>query len=144
MTANAFPVPDLNYPALQPFWAAAAEGRLSLPRCRQCARFNWYPAEQCIDCGGETFDWQDVAPRGRLFSWSVVERGLHPGYAGLTPFVPALVTLDEAPTVRLVTRLLEADPATLDFNQPVTLVFEDLGYPNITTGVCAPLARLAG
>lgn len=143
MNDIAFPVPDLDFEPLKPFWAAAAQGRLELPRCRQCDAFNWYPAETCAHCQCARFDWVELAPAGTLFSWSVVKRPLYAPYAAITPYIPAIVELRDAPTVRLVTRLIDAEPDRLQFDAPVELVFEDLTYPAADSGVIAPLARLS-
>ena len=37
-------------PATEPFWAAAAEHRLVLPRCTNCATFRFPPAAFCWVC----------------------------------------------------------------------------------------------
>jgi uncharacterized protein len=143
MHAGSFPVPDLNFEPLRPFWAAAAQEKLELPRCEQCAAFNWYPAESCTQCHAMHFNWVELAPVGTVFSWSVVERPLYEPYAIITPYVPVIVQLRDAPTVRLVTRLIDVDFNQLRMGLPVDLVFEDLAYPTAATGVIAPLARPA-
>ena len=48
-----------------PFWEAAAEGRLVLPRCRACGTYVWYPRTFCPDCRTFGVDWvrpADAAP----------------------------------------------------------------------------------
>lgn len=143
MSSAEFPLPDVEQPSLRRFWQAAAQQRLELPRCAQCGLFNWYPAEQCAQCDGARFDWVDVAPRGTLFSWSVVRRPLFAPYARIAPYVPAIVELPAAPGVRLVTRLVDCDPQALVVDAPVELIFADLTYPHDDSGVIAPLAVLS-
>ncbi|WP_157215154.1 Zn-ribbon domain-containing OB-fold protein [Flavisphingomonas formosensis] len=130
MTAG-FPLPDTTDPRLAPFWEAAAQGELRLPRRVHGTGFDWYPS-------GAEVEWVRLPGTGRLFTWSVVERPLHSGYAGITPYVSALVELDGAPGVRLVTRLLEA-PDRLTIGAPVIVRFTDLGTPGPETAVIAPL-----
>jgi uncharacterized OB-fold protein len=143
MTVDRFPVPDLELPLLRPFWAAAAQSRLELPRCAGCATFNWYPHENCGECGQSAFDWIGIEPRGTLFSWSVVARPLFAPYARIAPYIPAIVELPAAPGVRLVTRLVDSDPATLTIGAPIELIFADLTYPHSDSGIIAPLAVLS-
>ncbi len=143
MAIDKFPVPDMELPLLQPFWQAAAQGHLKLPRCARCKVFNWYPADQCPECGHVAFNWVKVAPRGKLFSWSVVTRPLFAPYAVISPYIPAIVELVDAPGVRLVTRLVDCDPQTLVMNAPIELMFADLTYPLNASGVIAPLAILS-
>jgi uncharacterized OB-fold protein len=143
MNAASFPIPDLELPALRPFWLAAAQQRLELPRCAQCQAFNWYPADVCTHCKQTSFNWVELAPHGKLFSWSVVQRPLFPPYAAIAPYIPALVEINDAPGVRLVTRLIDTDPLALSIGARVNIVFADLTYPNTTSGIIAPLAKLA-
>ncbi|HSB94807.1 MAG TPA: OB-fold domain-containing protein [Spongiibacteraceae bacterium] len=142
MSSAEFPTPDRDLPALRPFWSAAAQQRLELPRCNACRQFNWYPGEQCRHCSHAQFTWIEVTPRGTLFSWSVVQRPLFAPYALIAPYIPAIVELSAAPGVRLVTRLVDAEPSTLQIGAPIELLFADLTYPHTSSGVIAPLARL--
>ena len=139
MTTPAFPLPDPHHALLEPFWAAAAQRRLEMPRCLQCQRFNWYPAPTCAYCGNAQLRWTAMAPQARLFSWAVVQRALHSPYQIIAPYISALVEFDEAPGVRLVTRVIGHDADSLRVNQPLTVVFEDLGYPQLQIGILAPL-----
>ena len=148
MNTDAFPLPDPADAILRPFWTAAAQHRLEMPRCNDCSACNWYPAASCRHCGGSDFTWTSLAPTGTLFSWAVVRRPLYAPYAAIAPYIPALVELRDAPAVRLVTRLIDADPAALRMDMPVEIVFADLTYPfaadtpSSATGVIAPLARI--
>jgi len=139
MDATDFPLPDLAYQPLKPFWAAAAESRLVFPRCANCARFVWYPRPKCPECGGEHFDWTQVSGKARLFSWTAVQRALHPPLKPIAPYAPVIVEFDEAPGVRLVSRWIGSDPSALVIGQDVRIVFEDLGHPALETGIRAPM-----
>lgn len=136
-----FPLPDVSWEPLAPFWAAAARRELALPRCNHCGAFVWYPAERCRVCGGTGSTWRPVSGRGRLFSWTVVHHAFLPQFAELIPFVPALVSIDEDPAVRLVTRIVDCDPAELRVDQPVEVVFRRLTFPGVSGSVIAPLFR---
>lgn len=129
------PVPDTAGPLLKPYWEAARNGEFRLPRCARCEAFNWYPKDVCKSCGGAQFNWVRLSGRGRLFSWAVVRRALHPPLAVFEPYVSALVELEEDAAVRVVTRLLDAEDAALEIGQPVRVRFEDFGYPVAETGV---------
>lgn len=141
MTAPGFPLPDTDWPPAAPFWAAAAEGRLSLPRCDGCGRLVWYPADRCRRCGGEAQSWVDLSGRGTLFSWVVVHQQFLPQYE--PPYVTALVAVDENPAVRLATRLVDVDPAApgLTIDQPLEVTFGPLRFPGVAGEVTAPFWR---
>jgi uncharacterized OB-fold protein len=134
-------LPDTDWAPTAPFWAAAAEHRLSLPRCDACRRLVWYPADTCRRCGADAQTWVDLSGRGTLFSWVVVHQQFLPQYE--PPFVTALVAVDEDPAVRLATRLLDVDPAApgLVIDQPVEVAFGPLTFPGVDGEVTAPFWR---
>lgn len=134
-----FPLPDLSWPPTAPYWAGAAAGELRIPRCDACNRFNWYPHEHCDACGGASFTWVAMSGRGTLFSWVVVTHPFLPQFAGLVPFVPALVALDEDPAVRIPTRIVDADPDDLEFEMPVRVTFRPISFTGVDGDVTAPL-----
>jgi uncharacterized OB-fold protein len=134
-----FPLPDTDWPPTREFWAAAARGELSVPRCDACARFVWYPDGACRWCGGGALTWTRVAGRGSLFSWSVVRRAFIPQFAADVPYVTGLVALEEDPAVRLVTRIVDADPAALRVDMEVRVVFRPLRFPDLARSVVAPM-----
>jgi len=141
MTSDRFPLPDTDWAPTAPFWAAAAEGRLSLPHCDACGRLVWYPADTCRRCGGADQTWVDLSGRGTLFSWVVVHQQFLPQYE--PPYVTALVAVDEDPAVRLATRLVDVeDLAALRIDQPVEVVFAPLHFAGVDGRVPAPLWRV--
>jgi len=139
MKAADFPLPDTEWEGTRGFWEAAAREQLAIPRCAACARFQWYPRENCRACGGSKLPWTAVSGRGTLFSWAVVRRALVPAFADQVPYVSALVALLEDPAVRVVTRLVDCAPETLRAEQPLRVVFRPLVFPNLTRRVIAPM-----
>jgi uncharacterized OB-fold protein len=139
MDANPdFPIPDLSFAPLQGFWQAAAQKRLSFPRCDGCETFCWYPKSVCPRCAGDNFIWTEVKGPVRLFSHTIVRRALHGPLTAIAPYAPVIIEFDHAPNVRLVTRSI-GDPEKLRIGNIVNIRFEDLGYPNVVTGILAPL-----
>ena len=132
-----FPIPDLSFAPLQGIWQAAAQRRLSFPRCDGCETFCWYPKPVCPRCASENFTWTDVTGPAKLFSYTIVRRALHGPLSVIAPYAPVLVTFDDAPGLRLVTRSI-GDAEKLNIGDTVSIVFEDLGTPNVTTGILAP------
>jgi uncharacterized protein len=141
VTASHFPLPDTDWAPAAPFWVAAADGRLSLPRCDACGRLVWYPADACRRCGGEDQTWVDLSGRGTLFSWVVVHQQFLPQYE--PPYVTALIAVDEDPAARLATRVLDVDPLApgLIIDQPMEVVFDVLAFPGVEGEVPAPFWR---
>lgn len=138
-TRREFPLPDVSWEPTAEFWAGSARGELRIPRCDSCGRLRWYPEEQCRHCKGEPFTWETMSGKGTLFSWVVVTHPFLPQFADLTPFVPALVALEEDPSVRLPTRMVDCDHDGLDYEMPVRVVFRPLSFTDVDGTVDAPL-----
>lgn len=130
------PQPD---PVTAFYWEAAAQGRLAMQHCRHCDQLQFPPDVCCVHCQSQDLDTKDVSGRGTLYSWAVVDRAMHAGFAGRLPYVVALVELDEQPGLRLVTNLVEVPDGTeLRAGLPLEVVFEDRGE------VVLPQFRLVG
>jgi uncharacterized OB-fold protein len=133
ITRSDFPLPDLSDPDTAPFFAAAAEGVLRIPRCDACTRFVWYPESPCPHCGAATFTWTATSGTGTLFSWAVVRRAFLPAFAEMVPFVTALVALDDDPRVRVLGYVVDVDPDAdeLVAGAPLHAVFRPLRFPTV-------------
>jgi uncharacterized OB-fold protein len=113
-------------------WKAAGEGRLALPYCAACVQFFWPARAGCPHCGG-TPAWRDASGTGKLASWSVVHRAVRPELKEATPYVVALVQLDEGP--RLFTNVIGTPPQALRVGQRVRCRFEPALDPSIVVPV---------
>ena len=105
------PPPSLESDA---FYAAAAQGRLLVPRCATCGKAHWYPRALCPFC----FDPARLEPasgRGHLYSVSVMRRA-EPAFA------IAYVTLEEGPA--MLTHIVDCDLDTLRIGTQVRVVFK--------------------
>lgn len=80
----------LAHPSSRPFWDAAGEGRLLLPRCDDCGAHHWYPRRFCPACQGTRVRWTDSPGTARLHACTRLARD---------PDAPvvAYVELDEGP-----------------------------------------------
>lgn len=117
------------------FFRAAADGRLAVCRCGDCAAVLHMPIGYCRRCGAFAPDWTDVVPAGRVYSHTVVTHQVHPGFP--VPYTVILVELAELPEVRFVGRL-DGRPDVW-IGQPVTAEFTPLA-----DGVALPTWRLDG
>jgi uncharacterized OB-fold protein len=98
----------------EPFWKAAAEGKLLLRTCQQCSQPHFYPRTICPFCGSDRTEWQQSSGRGTIYSYSVMRRVPD-------PYAIAFVNLAEGPT--MMTNLVECDFDALAIGQPVEVVF---------------------
>lgn len=117
------PAPYVS-PETRPFWTAAKAGRFVLPFCTDCGVAIWYPKAFCSTCGSMNVDWRDASGHATIYSYSQVHRG-EGAYREAGSFILALVDLDEGP--RVLTNLVDIDPAAIAIGQRVRVVFHDAG-----------------
>src|SRR4051812_11280057 len=53
-----------------PFFDGAAEGKLMIRRCADCAHWHAPDATGCHDCGGEHLDWAQARGTAVLVTWA--------------------------------------------------------------------------
>ena len=82
-----------------------------------------------------------MAGRARLFSWAVVRSVFLPQFREKVPYLTGLVSLEEDPSVRLVTEIVDCQAEALEFDQPMEVVFRRLAFAGIDGAVMAPLWR---
>ncbi len=124
MTATLiFPRPLPSPNALtEPYWQAAQQRQLKLPRCESCASFHFYPRSTCPFCGSAQLAWHNVSGKGEVYSYTVVRRAPSKGFEALVPYVVAVVALAEGP--HLMTRLTQVKPDDVKIGLRVTVEFE--------------------
>ena len=134
-----FPLPDVDWEPLRPFWKAAARSELAIPRCATCGRWNWYPPQRCRFCDGVELPWSAVSGRGTLFSWALVQRAWVKPFDRIAPYVTGLVALEEDPAVRVVSFVVAADPSELRVDMPLSAHFGPLPLADAPADLIVPL-----
>ena len=116
------PVPT---PESRPFWEAARRHELQLQYCRTCSGWVYYPRAACPRCLSGELEWRRASGRGSLHTFTVAHRG-QKGFPLGSPYVIAIVELEEGP--RMMTNLVGVapDPAAIRIGMPVEVVFEDI------------------
>lgn len=118
-------------PESVPYWEAAANHRLELPRCKVCGKYWFPPSRSCPHCLATDFAWTPVSGRGKVFSFVVFHRVYHPAWEGEVPYVVALIELDEGP--RLLSNVVGIPVDDVRCEMPVKVVFDD-----VAPGVALP------
>lgn len=103
------------------FWEGVERHELLLQRCTACGALR-QPSPGCLACG--SLDWDTVAASGRgsVHTW-IVSR--HPTQEDAAPRIVALVDLEEG--VRLVSNVVDAEPADVAIGLPLELCFRTYG-----------------
>jgi uncharacterized OB-fold protein len=113
------PAPDDE---TEPFWAAARDRRLLFKRCADCGAPHFYPRPFCPRCWSANVAWEEASGDAVLYTWSVVHQNDLPPFPEQVPYVAAVVDLAEGP--RLMTNVVECDPATLAVGMALRVAYE--------------------
>lgn len=106
-----------------PFWQAAAQGRLSVPRCADCGTWRMPPGPFCPSCHAQEMDWPTLEPWGEVHSYTVITRALLPGMEASLPYVPATVILPQAGGIRLIAPLVDVAVGAIRIGRRAALRF---------------------
>ncbi len=99
----------------QPYWDAAAEGKLLIKKCTACGEPHFYPRSHCPFCFSDKTEWVEASGQGIVYTYSVMRRAP-------IPYAIAYVTLAEGPT--MMTNIVDCDLDSIKIGQPVRLVFK--------------------
>jgi uncharacterized OB-fold protein len=116
--------------ATDPFWEATKDQRYLVQWCTACNEPVFYPREACPGClGSSALEWRESSGRGVVYAVSVQHRPANPTMAERVPYVVALVDLDAgdgASTLRVMSNVVNSDPAAVAVGDAVTLTWEPL------------------
>jgi uncharacterized OB-fold protein len=104
------------------FYEWCARGELRLRRCNACGEWCHVPREICPSCTARDWSWEPVRGTGRVFTWTVVHRAMHPDFVDDVPYAVVVVELEEGP--RITSRLVDCPPEEIVMEMPVEVVFE--------------------
>jgi uncharacterized OB-fold protein len=115
------PLPIVD-PESAPYWSALKAKRLVLKRCRDCGRAHFYPRALCPHCHSDALEWSDARGTGSIYSFTVARRPAGPAFKADTPYVVAVVDLDEG--ARMMTNIVTDDVNAVRIGQRVSIVFD--------------------
>jgi hypothetical protein len=119
-----------------PFWQAAAQHRLVVQRCTGCGHTRLPPAPVCPECRSADADWPELSGRGEIYTYTIVHRPIAANQP--LPTVIAVIALEGAGGVRMISNVVGAESEQLSIGAPVELVWEDM-----SADLAIPRFRLA-
>lgn len=133
------PIPQPLTPEARPYWDGLKEGKLMLPKCGDCGHTFFYPRVLCPRCQSRNIGWVRASGKGKLHTFGIGYQSFNKAFKLPTPYVLAMVELDEGP--RMMSNLVNvvADPKTVKCEMPVEVVFHKL-----TDEITIPLFQPAG
>jgi len=73
------------------YWDGARDGRLLLQRCLRCSKLQYPPDVVCVHCQSVELEADRVSGRGKVWSYTIVERVFHAGFTDAVPYVVGLI-----------------------------------------------------
>ncbi len=120
MDRPVIPVANLD---TKPFWDGCLEGRLLVQRCSHCGAWRHPPSPICPDCLADAHEWLPVCGRGTVYTFTVVHEARR-GWEKLTPYVVAVIALDEGP--HMLSNVVNIAPDSVAIGMPVEVIFAEL------------------
>ena len=114
MAERQFPAAVIN-PESQPYWDAAAKGKLLIKFCNSCKKHFFYPRSICPLCASNDTAWKEASGKGEIYTHSTMRRVPE-------PYALAYVTLAEGP--KMLTNIVDCDFDKLAIGQKVHVVFK--------------------
>jgi uncharacterized OB-fold protein len=127
MSASADPPPPRMLSALPRtgrfYWTGGRDGELRLLRMRSTGR--WLHPFWDVDEDDPDVAVEAVSGRGSVFTFTVNEQAYAPGVP--TPYVVAIVQLDEQEDLRIVSNIVGCEPEAVTIGARVRVLFEPQG-----------------
>jgi uncharacterized OB-fold protein len=97
---------DWTLPEITPFNKAwFTSGTLAVQVCTRCGARQHPPEEICYACGSPELSTVELSPRGTVHSYTIAHYPVNRALAGSVPYAVVLVSLDDAPEVRVIGNL---------------------------------------
>ena len=121
------------------YWQKAKQHELWLRKCDDCGGAYFYPRDISPCCFSKNTSWMQASGKATLFTYGIVHRAPHPGFASDAPYVVAVVELEEGPAMPTNIVMDEPTPEKLQIGMPLEVVFDD-----ITDEIALPKFKPAG
>jgi uncharacterized OB-fold protein len=106
----------------RPHWDACREGKLLVQRCTQCDTYVFIPQPCCTNCQSAALAWVESSGRGKVYSFSVVQRAPRPQFD--VPYAVAIIELEEG--WYMLSNVLECPMEQVAVNLPVQVAFRKM------------------
>jgi acetyl-CoA acetyltransferase/uncharacterized OB-fold protein len=116
-------LPELT-PATSAFWTSGEDGMLRIDGCGDCGALVHPPQPVCQVCRSRNRVQTPVSGRATVIGFTVNSHPWLPGFDLELPYVIANVALDEDPSVRLTTNLVDCAPDEARIGLRVAVRFE--------------------
>ncbi|MFP6850477.1 MAG: OB-fold domain-containing protein [Pseudomonas sp.] len=148
MSVSFASLPRRHLPALTPenafFWTSGEHGELRFIRCTECGFHVHPPLPICPHCQSRDVHPETVSGRATVVSFTINRQVWEPGLED--PYVVALVEIEEQPSVRLTTNIVNCPVDAVHIGMQVRVLFdhrEDVWLPLFEPLCAAPTTPLS-
>lgn len=111
-------------PWSKPFWDGCKRHELLIQKCKNCQTSIFYPKMFCPQCLSPNLEWVRASGRGKVYSYTIVHSYGPTEFSEDTPYVVAVVDLEEG--VRMMSNIVECLPDLVKCDMEVEVVFDDV------------------
>jgi uncharacterized OB-fold protein len=104
------------------FWTRGEHGELCFLCCESCGTYVHPPAPVCPKDYARDLNWKSVSGKARVATYTLNYQQWLPGFD--PPYMIAVVEIEEQPSVRLMTMLVNCEPEDVRTGMPVRVTFE--------------------
>ncbi len=116
-----YPIP---YKESEGFWDGCKRHELVMRKCDDCSIFHHPPLPICPACQSWHHTWTKMSGRGRVESYTIVNRPLFPGFP--VPYNMIRAELEEQKGLLVIGNLVDCTPEEIYIDMPVKITFEDV------------------
>lgn len=107
------------------YWRHCNNGELRFQRCVDCGTWQHPPSPTCANCRSFQLRWEPVPTQNPyLFSYTVVYHAASPALKERVPYNVAIVAFEGMGDLRLVSNVVDAQPAEMGIGMPLELVWQ--------------------
>ena len=117
------PLPGIDEET-KPFWDYCKQHELRMQKCLKCGHIRYPVGPICTNCHHMESEWVKLSGKGTVFSFIIVHRPYHPGFADEIPYTVAIIETEEGP--RLVSNIIGCKPEEVQIGMAVEVSFEDI------------------
>jgi len=122
MSGGPLPTPS---PISQPYFEGTKIGELRVCECRSCGALFRFIRELCPKCWSDDLGIKVCSGRGTVVARVIVHTPPYESMNGRTPYVLALVELEEG--VTMMSNVVDCDPSSVGIGDRVALTWEERG-----------------
>jgi uncharacterized OB-fold protein len=108
------------------YWEKTKQHELWFRKCNSCSGVYFYPRDICPSCFSRNTTWTRSSGKGSIFTFAIVHRASIPAFRDDSPYVVAIVELEEGPKMPTNIVNIEPDPTKVRVGMPVEVLFEDI------------------